>query len=94
MQKINEMNTDMRRSHAIRPQHRLLVVGSSLIVPWTLLAGSISAWLSVPFGYGEIVLFVLIALVSLVCQYRLYHRNATRIASVPENEIDERQQMI
>lgn len=94
MNNINPIDIEMRETQFSRRHHRLLVIGSALIVLYCFLAGSIFSLLKVPFGYGEIIPSLLVMLISFVCQYRLYHLNATRIANVSEQVIDERQRMV
>lgn len=95
MQKLNEMVPNMTHVHPTLIQRRLLVLGSSLVVLWFWLEGGLTMWLriSIPAGFG-IWLFGPAALISFLCQYRLYRMNATRIASASNSEVDERQKMV
>lgn len=77
-------------------QRRFLVLGSSIIVLWFWLEGLVGMWFHVsgPTGYAGSWLFIIAAVISFICQYRLYRLNATRIASSSDKEIDERQKMV
>ncbi len=91
MQEINKMEfeTTLRK-------RRLLVLGSSLMVLWFWIEGFIFLWFhsSGPTGYAANWIFTIAAIISFICQYRLYRSNTTHVVSASGKEIDERQKMI
>jgi hypothetical protein len=91
MQKLNKMETDTTRL-----QRRFLVLGSSLMVLWFWIEGFVFLWFhtSGTAGYAATWIVTAAAIISFLCQYRLYRLNATRIVSVPDKDIDERQKMV
>jgi hypothetical protein len=76
--------------HSTLTQRRWLVVGSALAPLYLILAHFIAAIGSVQLY----VLFGVVIIISFVCQYRLYRLNTTRIASMSDREVDERQKMV
>ncbi len=91
MQKLNKMDTDTTLL-----QRRFLVLGSSLMVLWFWIEGFVFLWFHTggPTGYAATWLVTAVAIISFLCQYCLYRLNATRIVSVPDKDIDERQKMV
>lgn len=71
-------------------QRRWLVAGSALAPLFLILARFIAA-----IGLVKLsVLFGVVIIISFVCQYRLYRLNTTRIASMSDREVDERQKTV
>lgn len=91
MQKLNVTEPDTTLL-----QRRFLVLGSSFIVLWFWIEGFVFLLFHVsePARYPVSWIFTPAAIISFICQYRLYRLNATRIASASDGEIDESQKMV
>jgi hypothetical protein len=93
MHKLEARETDKKSLNTTRSQRRLLVLGSSLIVLFFLIGGTILPLIGSTASH-TFWFFGLIALISFICQSLLYKLNATRIASMSDKEIDERQKRV
>jgi len=93
MQKLEAMENDKKTLNVTRGQRRLLVIGSSLMVLFFLIGGTLLPLIRYT-GSNTSWFFGFIAIVSFICQSILYRLNATRIASMSDKEIDERQKRV